>query len=293
MHKFVMWSAAAAIVFAFAGEVTTPLSAQSGNFGWAAAAAGDAVLIGQPANFYGPGAVYVYTSSGTNGWSESARFYAPDSILGDNFGRSIAASSGYVLVGAPNKDDGEGAVYWIQRQDDGSWSTPSRVDAPDGSESAFGADVEVTSEAAFVGSPGSDDRGAVYSLGLGAESAAGKIQPSSLAASSAFGAALSFEDNTLLVGAPGAGTAYVFRQTEEAWVEDGVLNGSAVTGRSGSGLGSAVLLHNGRAFVAAPRANGTGAVAVFERGPNGWQWTEDLLPAGDGMRAGFGTALAA
>ena len=52
--------------------LSAPLHGQA-NFGSATVVAGNDVLIGQPANFYGPGAVYVFRSDGGDNWREAAR----------------------------------------------------------------------------------------------------------------------------------------------------------------------------------------------------------------------------
>ncbi|MGI9629142.1 MAG: FG-GAP repeat protein [Longimicrobiales bacterium] len=138
---------------------TAPLNAQGSNFASASAASGADIFVGQPANFYGPGAVYLYRSGSEGEWSEASRFFAPDSTLGDGFGHSLSAEGEYLLVGAPRSGP-SGAVYLYSRASgvDGPWTLASSLAAPGGgTDTSFGATVAIEGSTGFVGAPDASD----------------------------------------------------------------------------------------------------------------------------------------
>ena len=94
---------------------TLPAAAQEPNFGRAVTMTADGLFIGQPVNWYGPGTVYTYRWVGGSGWAEREMLIAPDSARMDDFGRALAAEGNTVVVGAPRKHDGSGAVYVFTR----------------------------------------------------------------------------------------------------------------------------------------------------------------------------------
>ncbi len=279
--------------------LTTPLSGQSGNFGQTSAAAGRDVFVGQPANFYGPGIVYLYRMGAGPVGEEAARLVAPDSALGDGFGQSMAAAGGRLLVGGRGSD-GSGAVVLFERAGGaaGEWRAGAVLNGPGGDASAdFGAAVALDEGIGFVGAPGAGSAGVVYQIstvdGLAVTS---ELRAPSLP-ESGFGAALSLEGDLLLVGAPAAasgnGAAVVYRRDGGEWIEEAVLSADGA-GQERGRLGTEVLLDAGRAFVGAPGGRGDpGSVIVFERGANGWGQTARLTADDPTRGAGFGVALAA
>lgn len=275
--------------------LTGPIRGQS-NFGSATAVVGNDVVIGQPANFYGPGAVYVFRSNAEGVWAEAARLYAPDSTLGDRFGLSLAGTGQRLLIGAPARE-AVGAVHLLIRDANGTWSPSASVQDPTGEMGTrFGAAVVLANDLVFVGAPGS---GRVYQLSTrNGRLEVSAVLQSSLTDDSRFGAALGVLDDVLLVGAPGAGedagAVVVYRQDEEgSWTEEQVLSGPEVEDRIRPRFGTSVLLDAEQAFVGVPGGNGAaGAVTVFERRTTTWQDIGELRPQGDAGGSGFGAALA-
>ena len=56
-----------------------PAVSQEPNFGRALTLQGEDLLIGQPVNWYGPGAVYAYRAGAEGAWSETGVLTAPGS----------------------------------------------------------------------------------------------------------------------------------------------------------------------------------------------------------------------
>jgi len=293
-------SALIALALAAAPAVVPAAAAQSGNFGRSGAVLGGDLFVGQPANFYGPGVVYLYRADARGAWREAARLVAPDSARGDDFGWSIAGDGAALLIGSPNKHDSRGAVYLFARQGGaGAWRATASLQGPArAGTGGFGAALAMANGVAFVGAPAGDSAGMVFELVArdGRLSERSVLAPA-LGRGAQFGSAVSLEGELLLVGAPradsGAGAAVVFRrQADGSWRQDGVL--SVTSGRRPTPrAGMAVLLKGGRAFVGAPVAGGTGAVLIFSRGEGGWRQTGELRAA-DGKRGdGFGAVLSA
>ena len=149
-------------------------------FGKSVAVSGDTIVVGAPRRGIGTypfqevfGAAYVYVEPAA-GWQSvgpSAELSASDRAVGDEFGFSVAASGGTVVVGAPNHQiDGQtrkvnyeqGAAYvfampaagWAGTLTQNAELVPSDGDAsfPDGG-GGFGWSVAAAGETAVVGAP--------------------------------------------------------------------------------------------------------------------------------------------
>ncbi|MDH5803840.1 MAG: choice-of-anchor B family protein [Gemmatimonadota bacterium] len=111
-----------------------------------------------------------------------------------------------------------------------------------------------------------------------------------------FGSAVSVDGATLLIGATntagGVGSVYVFTKDASGnWVESATID--AEEGVEGDGFGASLAVAGDLAFVGAPgRSAGAGAVYVFKRNGNRWNFLQGL--AAPGLEAGdrFGLSLA-
>ncbi|MGH7444165.1 MAG: FG-GAP repeat protein, partial [Longimicrobiales bacterium] len=104
-----------AIIWVAAALAAAPAAAQEPNFGRALALTDVELFIGQPVNWYGPGAVYAYRLDDSGEWREQAMLMASDSARKDDFGRSLAVDGNTLVVGAPRKRDGSGVAYAFER----------------------------------------------------------------------------------------------------------------------------------------------------------------------------------
>ena len=154
------WSQAAK----FTGSDTTTGDA----FGWDVALAGSTAVIGAPRNSpVSPGAAYVFTKTST-GFAQRAKLAAPDSQVGDLFGRSVALSGRTALVGAPGccafnprEREFHGAAYTFVHSG-GRWISRAKLTARDGKGfvldtnqqgDTFGESVALTGGTAVIGAP--------------------------------------------------------------------------------------------------------------------------------------------
>lgn len=91
------------------------------------------------------GSAYVFEADGSGGWVRQ-RLTADDAEEGAHFGQSVALSGGTLYVGAPDKNNGKGAVYVFERGADGKWVEKRRIANPDPHEAdCFGMSVAAPS----------------------------------------------------------------------------------------------------------------------------------------------------
>lgn len=191
-------------------------------FGTSVALAGDLAVIGAFRNDGGGsrrGAAYVFDRSGgaLGTWSETKKLTAPDGADQDEFGISVAASGGLVIVGADLKREAGvpvGAAYIFGRDQGGmdNWGLIMKLSAPDAKPNdAFGISVSISADYALVGACGADgavpDGGAVYVFkrdigGADNWGYAGKVRPLDATESAQFGRSIALAGDLLAVGAP-------------------------------------------------------------------------------------------
>lgn len=286
---------AAALVLACSLLGGAPLPAQPPNFGRAVAMTETELVVGQPANWYGPGVVYTYALEASGRWQERSRLSASDTARMDDFGHALAIDGQTLIVGAPRKERLAGVVYVFTRGSAGApWREQQRIVAP--SAGLFGTAVALSGDELFIGAPSGAGGGAVFHYrrrGARFEMLA-TLRPASLDSAAAFGHSLSLQDSTLLIGAPsgnaGVGQVYVaMRSAEASWRVPEAVTLRGIDGER-AGMGAAVLLDGERAFVGAPGAMAVQALTRDARGQ--WVMAGELRPFDAGRGSQFGAALA-
>ncbi len=287
-----------ALVVASAIAPGAPLAAQEPNFGSAVVTTGSELFIGQPVNWYGPGAVYVYRRDSTGAWVEAARLFAPDSARKDDFGGALAVDGNTLIVGAPRKRDGAGVAYAFTRDAaGGAWRHTAVIEAPAGGDhTGFAGTLALSGDDLLVGSPEVDETGVVYHYRRtgSAWQMRAVLRPAEPTGVAGFGRALGRHGDRLLVGAPAAdaamGRAYLFRrETSGEWRQASQVRApDGATERAR--FGSALLAAGDRVWIAAPGAQ---TVFAFARGPDDALSLREPLRASDATRGSdFGQALA-
>ena len=206
-------------------------------FGFDVDVSGDHVIVGAPVrdpddralsnNNYG--GAYFFLRGGTT-WSEHGFVQASDRELNREFGRAVAISGDYAVVGARFVDGkpNQGKAYVFQYKN-GAWEETQILIGPDGLESdEFGMSVEIDGDYIFVG--GVDHRmppyghmhGAVWVWEKGSNDAwqfETKLSPADLEDANVFGILIEISGDAAIVGAEAAtgrdaatGVAYVFRR---------------------------------------------------------------------------------
>ena len=199
-------------------------------FGTAVALVGTSVAVGAPGasasslasgNVANAGAVYLFPAG-----AGSPLVHQP--VTGSDFGATLAASGNDLYVGAPS--EGAGKVYWFEGTalknvfPDGTFPSTAVLAPGD----RFGFAVAVTPDLIAIGAPGLQDTstngvppfrdkitgapatcarpGRVFLFDV--PSGTWHVIQSPSASNDCFGAALTFVDTTLFIGAPGAETVF-------------------------------------------------------------------------------------
>ena len=220
--------------------------------------------------YAGSGIVYVFNVADGSQVSTLVNPSPPGTTENDNFGRSIAISGGYVVVGAYGEDDGGSGsgsayvfnaatgvlVYTLTNPND--YSTPVN--------DAFGYSVAITGNYVAVGAPSEDPGGQggsgmvyIFDLLTGAEvSRIKNVNAYSTGGGDSFGISVAMYGNYLIVGSlledsPGysnPGKAYIF------YIPDGTLlttldNPNAYSTPNNDNFGSCVAIGKNFAVVGA------------------------------------------
>lgn len=311
-HCFSFITLLAVAPVAVSAQTFRDASSTAIGFGGAAAIVGEQVVIGRPGTLIGfpippshAGTVHVFGRSGDR-WVEQGMLRAKDGVLGDGFGSAMAAEGNLLAVGAPGASGG-GAVYLFERGTDGRWVERTRLSAAGGVDGdRLGAAVALRGGVLLAGAPSREgERGAVAVFvrgkGAGDWSPRGLIQARAAAGGDWFGAAVAYDGQRALVGAPGnwsgdstgrrPGQAFVFRAAGGGWSEEARL-APPTDDRHGS-LGAAVLLGGGEALVGAPRTDSmAGVVARYRHDGTAWSPAGTIAPDSAIRPAGFGSSLA-
>ena len=273
------------------------------DFGASIAISGGVVVVGAPGGTIRPGGsyysgpskrgrAYVFTK-GANGWHQTAELTGSDTVLGDNFGYSVAVSDDTVVVGAYSAFSGSGRAYVFTKGANGWHQTAELRGSDTGPGDSFGYSVAVSGSTVVVGAPysggvtegGSAGRAYVFTNGANGWHQAAELTGPAPTTSQLcmlpgdeFGNSVAVSGETAVVGACGqamAGRAYVFTKGPNGWHQTADLKGSD-TARD-DGFGWSVALSGGTAVVGAPgHARRAGRVYVFTNDGTGWYQVAEL-----------------
>jgi hypothetical protein len=230
------------------------------------------------------GAAYVYFRSGGT-WTLQATVTASDGAYIDGFGSAVALSGTTLVVGAPGKNNGEGAAY-VFVYSGGAWRQQAEVAYPGHIlYAAFGQAVAVWGNTAVVGAPLAPVAFLYARSGTtwGLQAVLSAPHPGYLL----FGRSVAVWGGTVLVGAPNAiaaqpGAVYVFGSSGGTWALQATL--TPPTTVSDSGFGFSVGLNRSTAVV-----GGDGAFIFVGSGQS---WTRTQLIPTDRAADTIGIAVA-
>ncbi|KAA3604309.1 MAG: T9SS C-terminal target domain-containing protein [Calditrichaeota bacterium] len=288
-------------------KLTANDGAEYDRFGWSVSISGDYAIVGVvPIDFINdtPGFAYIFKRSGTS-WSQEAKLTASDGAAYDYFGRSVAISGDYAIVGAYGDDDNgdlSGSAYIFNRSVS-SWSQQDKLTASDGfSGDLFGYSVSISGDYAIVGAENDDDNGTdsgsayLFERSGSSWSQQDKLTASDGASSDSFGESVSISGDYAIIGASAdddngsaSGSAYIFSRSVSSWSQQDKLTAS--DGVSSDLFGVSVSISGDYAIVGADGDddNGdlSGSAYVFNRNENFWDFKLGIS-AGDK----FGIAVA-
>jgi hypothetical protein len=237
---------------------------------------------------------------------EVARLSADDGATLDRFGEAVSAGPGYAVVGSPGaygEASQSGAVFVFAQSAD-IWQFQHLLTAGDAVENAqLGMSVSISFPRIVAGAPQPFDSGPgaayVFSQDIG-QGRCVWVEEATLTASDGvvgdmFGMAVSIYGDHVAVSASGGGSGavYVFRRSEDIWVEEVKVE---PVGGDEDGFGGSIDMEGDYLLVGAhlddDLGSDAGSVYVFRR--EGTTWTEEAkLTALDGAAGdNFGRSVA-
>lgn len=285
-------------------HLTPPAGSTGHFFGGSISLDGDTAVIGAIMNFGQAGCAYVFVRSGVV-WSQQSRLTANDGKANDGFGGAVSLDGDTVVIGAERTDtiagSDAGSAYVFVRSGN-VWTQQTKLTANNGvAGDRFGSAVSLVGDTAIVAAPVAATSGAGEAGGAYIFSRSGTAwnQQSSLdsgdgGAYDRFGAAVSLDGDTALIGTPQdntaggiyAGSAYAFVRTGSNWQLQAKLQ--AEDGSPNARFGGSVSLDSDTAIVGAFQDNTAGGEAAgsayaFVRS-NGF-WTQQAKLEGDDSSA--------
>lgn len=257
------------------------------------------------------GAAYVFTRNGDQ-WDQQAKIEPEDGIEDDNFGNAVAIVGERVVVAASAKDFGDiedaGKVYSYYRSGT-KWYQAQSVAAPKTSkDSFFGSSLDYDGQRLVVGAQSVNDTGAVfvfYRVGSTWTQEAA-IGPEDDHPGDNFGASVSIDGETIVVGAPfadpdlgsgeitNAGAAYVFHKRPSGWYQQARLVSEGAM--AFDHFGQAVEIDDTTILVGANSQDyytilRSGAAHIFRRQEGEWQFQSQVISGEPYYGADFGRSL--
>jgi hypothetical protein len=189
----------------FQSQLVASAASKNDAVGLSAAIDGDLAVLGAPHANSDEGAVYVFKRSGST-WTNVKKLSASGGVAGDQFGASVAVSNGTIVVGAPERDSGQGAVYIYSGASFNDQPFPSSP--PD---TNFGSAVALSGNRLIVGAIGGASAYAYTRSGMKWYER-GLILHGSIY--SRLGGSVAISGTTAVVGAMGVNSAYVLHDDQ-------------------------------------------------------------------------------
>ena len=289
------------------------------HYGSSVFTSGEVVVVGarddDNENGLNAGSAYLFRMP-TDGWASVTPLPDPvtlrafDGPAGDRFGHSVAVDGEMLVIGVPGDHDRvTGAAYVFVRQNTEWDYRRVSLDAPAAVPGGrFGTSAAAGEDTIVVGAPGTESGnypGAAYVFIRPEDGWDRKYSISSIAkltipdapADGRYGYSVATDGTTIVVGAPGAGAAYVYTRPDTGWADiSSPAKLTASDSTAGSRFGHAVSVSGDTIVVGTPGEGGAGAAYVFTKPDTGWADTSASvkLTASDGASGDrFGYAVSA
>lgn len=222
------------------------------------------------------GSAYIFQRIGST-WIQIAKITADDAAELDAFGKSVAISGDFIIVGAYGDDlegGGSSGSAYIFYRDGNSWKQQAKIRPDDGGFlDDFGWSVSISGNFAIVGARYNDSTGSAYIFKREGTvwNQFVKLLADDSKSGDSFGSSVSISGNTAIIGATRAGnnehnsgSTYIFEFKDDKWAQKAKLVAS--DGESGDKFGGSVSISINRAFVGSPNNKyyGSGAVYAFK-----------------------------
>ncbi|KAJ5070340.1 hypothetical protein M0811_11006 [Anaeramoeba ignava] len=258
------------------------------------------------------GKVYVFQKE-EGIWDFQTTIIAPDGNEGDRFGKSVAISEDYIVIGAYHANESgnvqSGKVYIYNRSGD-SWVFQKSIIASDATDNSnFGSSVSISGQTIVVGASHSNigllpSVGKSYIFGFdGSTWIERKILVASDGTANAnFGSSVSISGNYTIIGADGAasednpyqGKSYLFVYNGEDWIQEQILVAS--DGSADCHFGTSLSMSSDYIVIGAPGVRvgdkpNQGQAYVFEKIADEWVETKILKASDGGQQSFFGGSV--
>jgi hypothetical protein len=281
-------------------------------FGSAGAIRGSYAVVGSPRDDgtgSTSGSAYFFERV-AGSWAEVKKVTASDASAFDEFGRSVAISGIYAIIGSAFDDASggdSGSAYLFQRFPS-VWVQYAKLTAPDGAAGDyFGFAVALNGDHAVIGAPHDDDHGSdsgsvyVWERIAAVWTYMKKVTASDGTSGDEYGRSVAVGGEYAIVGAPfdysggpDGGSAYFIYRDGGSWTPWSKVVASDAYGDDR--FGSSVAIGESDAFVGAPYdgQNGplSGSVYVVERSGSVWSETDKKGPSDGAVGDEFGDAVA-
>jgi len=288
----------------------TPADSTDG-FGTSLAHVGDRLFVGTEVTVSerdgetSGGAVHLFHRADDGAWREEQVLRGKETRSSAEFGQTLAASAGHLLVGAPGQNGG--AVVAFRRGADG-WTEAQMLTAADlGPDAQLGATLEWAEDQLLVGAPRTRDAtGTVwaytYSSVDTAWTQADRLRPETPGNRRFFGSALAYDGSDLWVGAPApvrmvfiyqnraekdwpwgrvpnneGGALYRVERNEESWGETTRIAHPRT--EAGDGLGTTLAANESVVAAGLPGDDyGAGTMALYSPADGDWTTAAPIAP---------------
>ncbi|MES2772577.1 MAG: hypothetical protein V4722_00240 [Bacteroidota bacterium] len=280
-----------------------PAGNEDGNaqdkFGTYVAISGDFAIVGAPDDDDGAGltdngsATILKRNTTTGVWEIQGKLLNPAPVSDDEFGRSVAISGDYAIVGTPYDDEGAGltnngsATIFKRNAATGIWESQGKLVNPAAATNdLFGWSVAISGDYAIAGARGDDNSAGSATVfkrnaATGIWESQGKLFNATPVAFAIFGNSVGISGNLAIVGAPedGAGSATIFKRNTTTGIWEPLPQGK-LTGISTASFGVSVSISGNYAIIgdkSDPDDTGMlfiadGAATIFKRNTTTGVW---------------------
>jgi hypothetical protein len=261
-------------------------------FGLSVSIDGDMAIVSAPFKRNDTGEAYIFEKDGA-GWKKTAILLPEDVKEGCIFGgftAGVSISNDYAIVGAPGGFDENGietGVAYMYQCIGGKWVQTQKLTASDGEYGqGFGLAVSIDKNYAIISKIGYiNESGSAYFFKLngGVWEEVQKINVSEPDVEDYFGFCVSMKGNYAIVSKLASvnktGAAYVFKRTEDCWVNDGKLIHDDV--EISDEFGWSIDIDEDHAIIGShnddDNGDGAGSAYIFKNNGSGWEFYEKLI----------------
>jgi len=235
-------------------KIVTSNREENSAFGSSVAMNDDYIIVGaynEDTEYRDAGVAYIYKKFPSGDFTKVSKIEASDANNGDNFAKSVAIAGDYMVVGAPNNDDG--MAYLFQRVSDEKVDELAKIIASDASKGdMFGSSIAMTTRYIVISSPQADikkddttyaNAGAVYIYTINSNSEVVnevKISAKSPKQDDHFGTSVAICGNYIVVSAPNKdslddndiGYVYLFKIESDGVIQKGAFKADDATAYS-------------------------------------------------------------